>query len=364
MASPSSPTPSLEDDGSCAEHDVPLDDDDHSGERRTAAVDDLQSLVDSVLDPHAVDFQPLVTSLNGAAMTPSIDGSPHVNSHGNNGANNSGHHVYAASEYEAFGPHAHEMDGGGDLYNDHDREDHGLIVGFLYSCLRGIRLLAGDVLAILRLDACVDSLSSALNMGQRLAFAAGYLRMMISRGLGAMRRYGKHYGNRIMDSLSRGIHAVGSGVGGGGGFNHNFGGLRERILGLLSALPSLFGRDAKIALILICSVVAMGIVGRINSHSSSPSSYEAKLSTHSDVDKLLPKLDLSVANPSNVRLPRAYEAMANVADRPLANTDTPVYWEIPRSGSTTMMNIAATCFAKVVASEVGELDGHATDQVS
>ena len=117
------------------------------------------------------------------------------------------------------------------------------------------------------------------------------------------------------------------------------------------------------ALIFACCVLAIR-------HASSSSSSglsggeDVRLSTYSDLDKLLPNLDLSVANPSNVRLPRPYEAMANVADRPLAITDTPVYWEIPRSGTTTMMNIAASCFAKVVASEVGELDGHATDEVS
>ena len=393
MASPSSPTPSLEDDGSCAEHDVPLDDDsrnyngaatqtpprgnfrhDAAGTGTTGTTaDDLQSLVDSVLDPHAVDFQPLLTSLNGAAMTPSIAGTD--NNYNNNNHNDG---ASAFSEYEQFGPHAHEMDGDGffsGAYNNGTDRDRGLIVGFIFSCLRGIKLLVGDVLSICRLDTYfnsflsflgtyINSLSSSLDMGQRLVFAAGYLRMMISRGLGAMQRYGKHYGNKLMDSVSQGINAVGvSGSGSGGGGNNNSDGMRERITGLLSALPSLVGRDAKIALILICSVVAMGIVGKLNTHFSSPSSNDVKLSTHSDAEKLLSNIDLSVANPSNVRLPRPYEAMANVADRPLAITDTPVYWEIPRSGSTTMMNIAATCFAKVVASEVGELDGHATDAV-
>ena len=167
-----------------------------------------------------------------------------------------------------------------------------------------------------------------------------------------------------MESVSQGINAVGvSGSGSGGGGNSNFNGMGERILGLLSTLPSLFRRDGKIALVLICSAVAMGIVGKLNSHFSSPPSTDVQMSTHSDADKFLSNIDLSVANPSNVRLPRPYEAMANVADRPLAITDTPVYWEIPRSGSTTMMNIVASCFAKVVASEVGELDGHATDAV-
>ena len=122
------------------------------------------------------------------------------------------------------------------------------------------------------------------------------------------------------------------------------------------------GRDAKIALIVLCAVFAIGIIGKFNSTSSSVG--DVTLSIHSDADKFLKKLDLSVPNKSKIRLPRPYDAMANVADRPLAITDTPVYWEIPRSGSTTMMNIAATCFAKVVASEVGELDGHATDAVS
>ena len=358
MASPSpSPTPSQEVDGSCAEHDVPLD---------TTATDDLQCLVDSVLDPHAVDFQP---------MTPSVVGGTHYNNNNHNGAS-------AFSEYEHFGPHAHEMGGDGDGFisgtykNDTGRDrDRGLIVGFIVSCLRGLKLLAGDVLSICRLDTYVNpflsflgtyfnSFSSSLDMGQRLAFAAGYLRMMISRGLGAMRRYGKYYGNKLMESVSQGINAVGvSGSGSGGGGNSNFDGMGERILGLLSNLPSLFGRDGKIALVLICSVVPMGIVGKLNSHFSSPPSTDVQMSTHSDADKFLSNIDLSVANPSNVWLPRPYEAMANVADRPLAITDTPVYWEIPRSGSTTMMNIVASCFAKVVASEVGELDGHATDAV-
>lgn len=398
MASPSSPTPSLEDDGSCADQNVPLDDDsgnDGSAQtppRRcrgndrhdatgtaTATADDLQTLVDSVLDPHAVDFQPLLTSLNGAAMTPSIAGSTHAfhsgrGTHGNNGDHRTGG-AGAFSEYEQFGPHAHEMNGGNDFFSgayNNDR-DRGLIIGFICSCLRGLKLLVGDVLSICRLDALFNSLSSSLemyfkslssslDMGQRFAFAAGYLRMMITRGLGAMRRYGKHNGNRLMDSVSKGINAIAcSGNGGdGGGGNNTFDGLRERVLGLLFTPCSLVGRTA---LILVCSVMVMGVVGKLNLHFSTSSSNDVKLSTQSDLDKLLSNIDLSVANPSNVRLPRSYEAMANVADQPLAITDTPVYWEIPRSGSTTMMNIAATCFAKVVASEIGELNGHATDAV-
>jgi hypothetical protein len=177
---------------------------------------------------------------------------------------------------------------------------------------------------------------------------------MLSRGLGMMQRHGKHYGNRLLASMSEAISAVGSNDGGERGSNGYHGNdLRGRILSL--------GRDAKIALIVLCAVFAIGIIGKFNSTSSVG---DVTLSIHSDADKFLNNLDLSVPNKSKIRLPRPYDAMANVADRPLAITDTPVYWEIPRSGSTTMMNIAATCFAKVVASEVGELDGHATDAVS
>ena len=279
----------MEDDGSYVSHEISLDDD-------FRADGDLQSLVDSVLDPHAVDFQPLLTSLNGAAMTPS-------------------HSIHSMmSEYEEFGPHAHEMRGSGGGY------------------------------------------ASSLDLGQQLAFAAGHLRIMLSRGLGAMQRHGKHYGNRLLASVSESINAVGSNGGGGRGSNGYHGNdLRGRILSL--------GRDAKIALIVLCAVFAIGVIGKFNSTSSSVGDV-TPLSIHSDADKFLNDLDLSVPNKSKIRLPRPYDAMANVADRPLAITDTPVYWEIPRSGSSTMMNIAATCFAKVVASEVGELDGHATDAVS
>jgi len=280
----------MEDDGSYVSHEISLDDGDFRADG------DLQSLVDSVLDPHAVDFQPLLTSLNGAAMTPS-------------------HSMHSMmSEYEEFGPHAHEMGGSGG-----------------------------------------GGYASSLDLGQQLAIAAGYLRIMLSRGLGVMQRHGKHYGNRLLASMMEAINAVGSNGGGRRGSNNYHGNdLRGRILSL--------GRDAKIALIVLCAVFAMGIIGKFNSTSSSVG--DVTLSIHSDADKFLDNLDLSVPNKSKIRLPRPYDAMANVADHPLAITDTPVYWEIPRSGSTTMMNIAATCFAKVVASEVGELDGHATDAVS
>ena len=278
----------MEDDGSYVSHEISLDDD-------FRADGDLQSLVDSVLDPHAVDFQPLLTSLNGAAMTPS-------------------HSMHSMmSEYEEFGPHAHEMGGSDGGY------------------------------------------ASSLDLGQQLAFAAGNLRIMLSRGLGAMQRHGKYNGNRLLASMLEAISAVGSNGGGGRGSNGYHGNdLRGRILSL--------GRDAKIALIVLCAVFAIGVIGKFNSTSSSVG--DVTLSIHSDADKFLNNLDLSVPNKSKIRLPRPYDVMANVADHPLAITETPVYWEIPRSGSTTMMNIAATCFAKVVASEVGELDGHATDAVS
>ena len=279
----------MEDDGSYVSHEISLDDD-------FRADGDLQSLVDSVLDPHAVDFQPLLTSLNGAAMTPS-------------------HSMHSMmSEYEEFGPHAHEMGGSGGGY------------------------------------------ASSLDLGQQLAFAAGHLRIMLSRGLGAMQRHGKYYGNRLSASMLEATSAVGSNGGGGGRGSNGYHGndLRGRILSL--------GRDAKIALIVLCAVFAIGIIGKFNSTSSSVG--DVTLSIHSDADKFLNDLDLSAPNKSKIRLPRPYDAMANVADRPLAITDTPVYWQIPRSGSSTMMNIVATCFAKVVASEVGELDGHATDAVS
>ena len=72
--------------------------------------------------------------------------------------------------------------------------------------------------------------------------------------------------------------------------------------------------------------------------------------------------DIDLFAPSKISLPRNFRGMAEVTEGNLT-TGTPVYWMVPRSGSKTMANIVASCFGKIVASDVDDFDGRKNEEV-
>lgn len=48
---------------------------------------------------------------------------------------------------------------------------------------------------------------------------------------------------------------------------------------------------------------------------------------------------------------------------PLADSDSPVFWHIPKAGGSTFKDIMGSCYRFILASEAGILEGHANDTV-
>ena len=72
---------------------------------------------------------------------------------------------------------------------------------------------------------------------------------------------------------------------------------------------------------------------------------------------------VDLAPPKGIKLPKTLDVMADVDDLPLELMDTAVFWHVPRSGGTTMKHVTATCLGRVVTTEVGGQEGHAMDEV-
>jgi len=71
-----------------------------------------------------------------------------------------------------------------------------------------------------------------------------------------------------------------------------------------------------------------------------------------------------LAPPIGTTLPAAFvqnDVFADIDDLPLELLDTPIFWHVPRSGGTSMKSIFASCLGKVIATEVGGLDEHRLD---
>jgi hypothetical protein len=49
---------------------------------------------------------------------------------------------------------------------------------------------------------------------------------------------------------------------------------------------------------------------------------------------------------------------------PLVESDSPVFWHIPKAGGSTFKDIMGSCYRFILASEAGILEGHANDTVS
>eukprot|EP00979_Chaetoceros_neogracilis_P009814 scaffold2250_cov289-Chaetoceros_neogracile.AAC.5 len=122
-----------------------------------------------------------------------------------------------------------------------------------------------------------------------------------------------------------------------------------------------------VCLVFAIVIILSGIIGGLISHiiGTGP---ERKIAVVSQSffyrhNRISPQ-GVGLAPPIGTVLPSPFidnDVFADVDDLPLEYLDTPIFWHIPRSAGTSMKTIFSSCLRKVIATEVGGLDGKGSD---